>query len=296
MPTTGSEARRAPAPHELLDDGFPPPACELLVVGCGNLLRGDDAVGPLLMRRLWERGVPQTVRLVDGGTAGLDVAFQMRGAQRVVIVDAARTGAAPGTLYRIPAHEVSELPPLDGLNTHSFRWDHALAFSAWLLGPDRPDDIVVYLIEGQDFEPGEPLSQPVATALEQVVELVESTEYPQGGSTGAVGTPAAPRVELTPSGSLHVDAATAAAHLPSDACVASYADGVLTLLPLVHAGHGGLVVKQRTPAGDRSILLAEVLGFVDLESLAGSYELEVDKTGGMLRVRLGRGAGAGAEP
>nr|WP_085956031.1 hydrogenase maturation protease [Kineosphaera limosa] len=278
----------------MLDDGFPPPACDLLVVGCGNLLRGDDAVGPLLMRRLWERGVPEAVRLVDGGTAGLDIAFQMRGAQRVVIVDAARTGAEPGTVYRIPAQEVSELPPLDGLNTHSFRWDHALAFSAWLLGPARPSDIVVYLIEGQDFEPGEPLSEPVAKAMEEVVELVVRDEYPRGAADGAVGTPPhVPRVELTAAGSLHLDAQTAAAHLPSNACVASYTDGVLTLLPLVDAGHGGLVLKQRTPAGDRSVLLSEVLGFVDLEALAGSYPLEVDERGGMLRVRL---AGAEAVP
>ncbi len=36
-------------------------------------------VGPVLVRHLWERGVPTGARLVDGGTAGMDVAFQMRG-------------------------------------------------------------------------------------------------------------------------------------------------------------------------------------------------------------------------
>ena len=40
------------------------------------------------MRRSGRRGVPTGVRLVDGGTAGMDVAFQMRGAARVIIVDA----------------------------------------------------------------------------------------------------------------------------------------------------------------------------------------------------------------
>lgn len=44
--------------------------CGLLVVGCGNLLRADDGVGPILVRHLWEGGVPAGVRLVDGGTAG----------------------------------------------------------------------------------------------------------------------------------------------------------------------------------------------------------------------------------
>ena len=133
-------------PHELLDDGFAPEPCDLLVIGCGNILRGDDAVGPVLIRHLYERGVPPGVRLVDGGTAGMDVAFGMRGAARVVIVDASATGAPPGTVFRVPAEELTELPPLDGLHTHNFRWDHALSFSASLLAPARPTDVLCYLV------------------------------------------------------------------------------------------------------------------------------------------------------
>jgi len=113
------------------------------VIGCGNILRGDDAVGPVLIRHLHTQGVPDGVRLVDGGTSGMDVAFGMRGAARVVIVDAARTGAEPGTVYRVPAEQLADLPPIDGLHTHNFRWDHALSFSTWLLGPHRPTDITL---------------------------------------------------------------------------------------------------------------------------------------------------------
>ena len=102
-----------------------------MIIGCGNLLRGDDGVGPVLVRHLWERGVPDGAKLVDGGTAGMDVAFQMRGAGRVVIIDAAATGSAPGTVFRVPGEEFAELPPLQGLHTHSFRWDHAIAFARW---------------------------------------------------------------------------------------------------------------------------------------------------------------------
>lgn len=160
------------APHELLDDGFAPPSCDVLVVGCGNLLRGDDAVGPIAVRELWERGVPDGVRLIDGGTAGLDVAFMMRGAGRVVIIDAAQTGAAPGTVYRVPAEELAELPPLDGIHTHALRWDHAVAFSSWLLGPERPADIEVFLVEAGSLEPGAPLTESVRTAMGQVLDLV----------------------------------------------------------------------------------------------------------------------------
>ncbi|OKH62760.1 peptidase M52 [Mycobacterium sp. SWH-M3] len=146
------------------------------MVGCGNLLRGDDGVGPILVRHLWERGVPDGARLVDGGTAGMDVAFQMKGAERVVIVDAAATGAAPGTVYKVPGAELAQLPPLQGLHTHSFRWDHAIAFARWALGDACPQAITVFLIEAHNVALGADLSEPVEAAMENVIGLIEA-EY-----------------------------------------------------------------------------------------------------------------------
>jgi hydrogenase maturation protease len=149
-----------------------------LIIGCGNLLRGDDAVGPVLVRRLLDRGLPSGVDVADGGTSGMDVAFRMRGADRVVLVDAASTGNEPGTLYRLTGADVEQLPPLEGINLHSFRWDHALAFGRWLLKDDYPNDIVVYLIEAGGFEFGAPLTPRVEAALDALVERLahECTE------------------------------------------------------------------------------------------------------------------------
>jgi hydrogenase maturation protease len=155
----------------------------LLVVGCGNLLRADDGAGPILIRQLWEGGVPDGVRLVDGGTAGMDVAFQMRGARKVVIVDACTTGDhAPGTVFRVPGPALEDLPPLSGLHTHSFRWDHALAFARWLLGDDYPADVTVYLIEAASFTPGGELSPPVAAGMAEVLGLIRNDQAFQGAS------------------------------------------------------------------------------------------------------------------
>ncbi len=148
-----------------------------LVIGCGNLLRGDDAVGPVLVRRLLDRELPPTVEVADGGTSGMDVAFRMRGADRVVLVDAATTGGEPGSLYRLAGEDVEELPPLEGLNLHSFRWDHALAFAHWVLKDDYPDEVVVYLIEAAQLEFGTPLSEPVEAAMERLVDHLVADEH-----------------------------------------------------------------------------------------------------------------------
>ena len=145
-----------------------------LIIGCGNILRGDDAVGPVLVRHLWERGLPDGVICADGGTGGMDVAFKMRGMRRVILVDACATGATPGTLYRVPGAELEELPPLDGINLHAFKWNHALAFARWLLKDDYPEDVAVYLIEAATLDVGAPLSPAVDAAMRRLIEHLAS--------------------------------------------------------------------------------------------------------------------------
>ncbi|MFA5710240.1 hydrogenase maturation protease [Mycolicibacterium sp.] len=231
------------------------PGCAVLVVGCGNLLRGDDGVGPVLVRHLWERGAPEGARLVDGGTAGMDVAFQMRGAGQVVIVDAAATGAAPGTVFQVPGAELAELPPLQGLHTHSFRWDHAIAFARWALGDDCPTDITVFLIEAQGVDFGADLSEPVQAGMDAVIERIEADYFAPLRPPGADDV----SVEFSDDGDLRLDSALAASRFPSDAVAAVLRGDDLWLIPLRGPRSGGLLLKQRNPKGDRSVLVREVL-------------------------------------
>lgn len=158
---------------------------DTVIIGCGNLLRGDDGVGPILIRRLWELGLPEGVRVVDGGTAGMDVAFKMRGADKVIIIDASRTGAEPGALYKVPGEVLEQIPPPQGMNLHAFRWDHSLAFGRWLLKDEYPRDITVYLIEGACFDPGAPLSPAVAARMEALAgSLISALSEPYVDARG----------------------------------------------------------------------------------------------------------------
>lgn len=156
---------------------------DTLVIGCGNLLRGDDAVGPILVRVMHELGLPPGVRLADGGTAGMDVAFNMRGADHVIIIDACRTGSKPGTLFQVPGEELENLPPLGGINLHAFRWDHALAFGRWLLKEDYPPQVTVYLIEAGSLEHGADLTPPVRATMDKLARrlMAELSLVAEGG-------------------------------------------------------------------------------------------------------------------
>lgn len=270
---------RAPAPHELLDDGFAPEPCDVAIIGCGNILRGDDAVGPILIRQLYTSGMPDGVRLVDGGTSGMDVAFAMRGAASVVIVDAAATGAEPGTIFRVPADQVQNPPPMEGLHSHNFRWDHALSLGTWLLGPQLPKEITVLLIEGESYEPGAPLSPRVEAALPKVTALL-ADYLPATGSEEVT-------VTVTPEGYLHLPADLAARRFGADVLLATFDGARLELMPVASVANGGLVLKQRNAAGDRSVLLSEVLGFADV---AGSFAASWDDERGVLVVDMHGGS------
>ena len=138
-----------------------------LVIGCGNLLRGDDAVGPVLVRHLAALGTPAGVRLADAGTAGMDVAFAMRGQDRVVIVDASTgSGHPPGTLFRVPGERLAQLPP-------------GLAFGQWLLKDEYPREVVVWLVEAQSLGHGDPLSPVVEATMRDLADRLLAELTPE---------------------------------------------------------------------------------------------------------------------
>lgn len=140
-----------------------------VIIGCGNILRKDDGAGPILIRKLWDLGVPSYVRLADGGTAGMDVVFQIGDAKHLIIVDACTTGGKPGTVYEVPGEEVETIP-LENINLHDFRWDHAIAMGKWLLKNDFPEKVTVYLIEASDLSYGMGLSPIVKESVNNLAK------------------------------------------------------------------------------------------------------------------------------
>ena len=149
----------------------------LCVIGCGNSTRSDDGVGVFVAQTL-KRELqvhPQAeVRVFDAGTGGMDVMFHARGADRLIIVDAARSGSSPGAIFKVPGTELESTPD-PGYSLHDFRWQHALAAGRKIFGAEFPSDVTVYLIEAETLAFGLELSQPVQDAAQRVVEEIRGT-------------------------------------------------------------------------------------------------------------------------
>lgn len=81
---------------------------DLLVLGLGNPLCGDDGAGVAAVSRLKERyDAPPGVTVLDGGTLGLSLLPYLRQARTVILVDAIAADAPPGTLVRLDGEEVA---------------------------------------------------------------------------------------------------------------------------------------------------------------------------------------------
>ncbi len=78
-----------------------------LILGVGNLILSDEGVGVRVIERLQEAYcLPEEIRVLDGGTLGLDLLYYLEGVENLLIVDAVEMGKPPGTLIRMEGEEV----------------------------------------------------------------------------------------------------------------------------------------------------------------------------------------------
>jgi len=81
---------------------------DLLVLGLGNPLCGDDGAGVAAVARLRERyEAPPGVVVLDGGTLGLSLLPYLQQARTVLLVDAIAADAPPGSLVRVEGDDVA---------------------------------------------------------------------------------------------------------------------------------------------------------------------------------------------
>jgi hydrogenase maturation protease len=139
-----------------------------LVLGVGNAVCGDDGAGPAVVARLRRHAPPGVdLALSDGEILGLLAALD--GRERVILVDAARSGRPAGTIVRLSDPEPGSTCVRAG-SSHALGVEDALAIHEALGHPAGA--VVVYAIEGLSFGPGDGLSPQVARAVERVERMV----------------------------------------------------------------------------------------------------------------------------
>jgi hydrogenase maturation protease len=155
----------------LVRDAFPDAGdrATLRVVGIGNAWRNDDRAGLAVARRL-AGTLPEGVAVLEREGEPTSLMDSWEGAEAVWVVDAVSSGAEPGTVHRHDAG-TQELPAqLFRTSTHHFGLAEAVEL-ARAVGR-LPEKVIVYGIEGANFETGETLSPKVEAAAARVAEAV----------------------------------------------------------------------------------------------------------------------------
>ncbi|PLX87797.1 MAG: hydrogenase expression/formation protein [Desulfuromonas sp.] len=142
----------------------------ILVLGLGNLVMTDDALGSLVVRTLAQRFTfPEEVELLDGGTLGLDLLPRLEGITKLLVVDALEMGAEPGTLFRLKGEAVPRAFA-NKLSVHQMGLQDLLAVAE--LQGHLPPQLVVWGAQSASIEMGTELSDQLVPALEKVVAAV----------------------------------------------------------------------------------------------------------------------------
>ena len=189
--------------------GSSPPG-RMLIAGVGNIFLGDDAFGPEVARRLAAEDLPGWVRVADYGISGMHLAYDLAdGYETAILIDATPRGDEPGTVT-VLAPAPPPRPMLEVAAEH--RRDLAAAadplvasrlFDSHGMQPDvilgvldmlggGPSRILVVGCEPASVDYGMELSEPVAGAVDEAVQVVLGLVAAAGSGPGDAGTPGRP--------------------------------------------------------------------------------------------------------
>lgn len=142
----------------------------VLVLGIGNILLGDEGIGVRVVEALEARyDLPDAVQVVDGGTAGMGLLDLIAGRDHVIIVDAVKTGAEPGTIVRLEGDAIP-VGFRQRISPHSLGLGDVLAVLTML--DQAPEELVVIGIEPADLDFGVGLSPQIEAQLDPLVDAV----------------------------------------------------------------------------------------------------------------------------
>lgn len=143
----------------------------VIVLGVGNVLLSDEGAGVHAVQKLKERISHPEIEIIDGGTLGLDLLPYFERAEKLVIIDCARGGGKPGSIYRFGIESLKRERHSLKLSLHDFNLVDVINL-AEALNVKLPE-MVFYGIEPKSFDVGEKPTYEVEQAIEKVVQMIQ---------------------------------------------------------------------------------------------------------------------------
>mgnify|MGYP001216236978 CR=1 FL=1 len=141
-----------------------------MILDVGNYLQQDDGLSVHTIERLQkDERLPETVKVVDGGTCGLDLLQYLEGVQNLILLDAIHANCEPGTIIRLAGEDVPAYLAMK-ISPHDIGLPDLMATAK--LRDLYPECVVVLGIEPEEIDFGIELSHTVANQIDPLVDLI----------------------------------------------------------------------------------------------------------------------------
>jgi hydrogenase maturation protease len=142
---------------------------KIVILGVGNLLLSDEGVGVHIANELLKMDLSPDVSVIEGGTDGFRLLNIITEADRLIIIDAVKGDAPPGSIYRFDIGEIQNSPPGFKTSVHQIGILEVLDLSGWI---GKTPYTTVIGIEPKSLEMGMQLSPEIKTKIPRIIELV----------------------------------------------------------------------------------------------------------------------------
>jgi len=142
---------------------------QILVLGIGNYLMGDEGVGVHAIQALSKEKLSKNVDLIDGGTGSFDLMPILAQYPLVVFIDATMDGKVPGTINVIYPKFAADFPKV--LSAHDVGLKDMI--DALEFNEELPN-IILLTVSIKELSPMTiELSEPVQNSISNIVTRVE---------------------------------------------------------------------------------------------------------------------------
>lgn len=141
---------------------------DILVLGIGNYLMGDEGIGVQFIQNLDTSQFPDNISFIDGGTGGFTLVPYIESHRHVIIVDATMDGKEEGTITLLTPKFSDDFPV--SLSGHNFGLKDMMDILTFM---EKMPKIYLFTVTISKMEPMYlELSPKVAAAIPKVTEMV----------------------------------------------------------------------------------------------------------------------------
>ena len=149
------------------------PSSKILILGLGNEILTDDAIGPKIVFHLQDNLKYQKLKFDTAACGGLELVEMISGYNQVVIIDAIKTlKGIPGNMYKFSPEDFQETLHISSFHDVSFLTGLQLAKTLNITIPSEITILAIEIIEDLVFS--DQLSPELQSLFPQILKNIES--------------------------------------------------------------------------------------------------------------------------